>query len=198
MKEASVGKITRKFVVKLVIWFILLYIVTGTIALVNFATGIENAGNDEMVLAEALNSFMVMLIIANVVTIVLSTLLATRKIKKKFVINSENSKAIAKNIMIALIIMTLIVTGIHMAVKTYVMEYAAEEADIEDIDELVEDTEAYAKKLGLDMSRIEFWEEFKSFLNKTKIFAFDGIAFLVMIPVTKSMIVKKETETANV
>lgn len=198
MKEANVGKITTKFVVKLVIWFLLLYIVTGVIALTSFATGIEGADNDEMVLAEALNGFMVKLIIANIVTIILSVLLATRKIKKKFIINNENSKNIAKNIMIVLIVMTLVVAGIHMAVKTYVMDYAAEEADIDDVDEMVKDTEAYAEKMGLDMSEIEFWEEFKSFLTKTNVFAFDSVAFLVMIPVTRSMIVKKEEQTENV
>ena len=128
----------------------------------------------------------------------MSVLLATRKIKKKFVINSDNNKQIAKNIMITLIVMTIIVTGIHLAIRKAVIGFAAESADIDDVDGFIDDAESYAKKIGLDTSEIEIWEQFTSFINKTKIFMFDSIVFLVMIPVTKSMIVKKEIQAENV
>lgn len=197
MKEASVGKITRKFVVKLVIWFVLLYIVLGVAVLGNFATEVESI-NDEVLIGESLNSFIIKFIIGNVIAIILSVLLATRKIKKKFVINIDNNKQIAKNIMITLIVMTIIVTGIHIAIRKAVIGFAAESADIDDVDEFIDDAESYAKKIGLDTSEIEIWEQFTSFINKTKIFMFDSIVFLVMIPVTKSMIVKKEIQAENV
>lgn len=196
MKEASVGKITRKFVVKLVIWFVLLYIVLGVAVISSFASEVENI-NDEVLIGESLNGFMIKFIVGNVVAIILSVLLATRKIKKKFVINSDNNKQIVKNIMITLIVMTILVIGIHAAIKAAVIDFAAEAADIDDVDEFIDDTEAYAEKIGLDTSEIKIWEQFTSFIDKTKIFMFDSIAFLVMIPVTKSMIVKNENQGEN-
>ena len=61
MEETSVGKITRKFTVKTLLWFILIDIIIGCIVLVVKASGFENLADDEV--GDALNGLVTGLIV---------------------------------------------------------------------------------------------------------------------------------------
>jgi len=199
-KEASLSKITTRFVIKLVKWFLLLYIILGLGVIVNFGMAIEGVDDDALI-GKELNKFMINFIISNIVAIILSVLLTTRKIKKKFVINQENSKKIFKNIMIVLIVMTFLIAGIHFAIQSiFIYSVTDNNNNIYDIEKAINAVEKYDSEGLIEMSELEAigMEQLKSFLTKTKIFVCDSVMFLAMIPVTKIMIVKKEEQTENI
>ena len=89
MEEASVGKITRKFTVKTLLWFVLIDIVIGFIFLIAKSSGLEGIEDDEM--GNAINGIITGLIVINIISAICSPLLALRGTKKKCKITSENS-----------------------------------------------------------------------------------------------------------
>ena len=95
MEEASIGKIVKRFVVKLILWFLLIDIIIGGVILfVNVAGWAEIDENDIGEMGDAISSFMNIIIVVNIVAIVGSTLLATRSAKKKYKITEENKKSL--------------------------------------------------------------------------------------------------------
>ncbi len=194
MEEANVGKVTRKFVVKLIIWFLVIDVVLGFAALMMGAGDIEKAGQSEQAMADALNGLMNKLIIVNVAACLLSTFLATRKINKKFSITEDMKAPLFKNITIVLIVMTVLVALIHGAIKNYVLDMSLQEAKVtrQELKQALKDIDKYAKENGLTDKDAKFIESFKGFMSRANIYVFDGIAFLAMIPVEKKLIGKKE------
>ena len=145
MEEASVGKITRKFTVKTLLWFVLIDIVIGFIFLIAKVSGFENIADDEAV--DALNGLVTGLIVVNILAAICSPLLALRGTKKKCKITSENKKPVFRNIAIVLVVFAIIMGILHGIIKNQIFEMALEDSDIslDDVKEARKDLDEYIK-----------------------------------------------------
>ena len=185
MEEASVGKITRKFTVKTLLWFVLIDIVIGFIFLIAKVSGFENIADDEAV--DALNGLVTGLIVVNILAAICSPLLALRGTKKKCKITSENKKPVFRNIAIVLVVFAIIMGILHGIIKNQIFEMALEDSDIS-----LEDLDEYIKEENLSEADQEILEQFDGLMGLSNVYVFDCITFLVMIPVAYFLVVKKE------
>lgn len=192
MEETSVGKITRKFTVKTLLWFILIDIIIGCIVLVAKAAGFENLADDEV--GDALNGLVTGLIVVNILAAICSPLLALRGTKKKCKITSENKKPVFRNIAIVLVVFAIIMGILHGIIKNQIFEMALEDSDIslDDIKEARKDLDEYIKEENLSKADQEILEQFDGLMGLSNVYVFDCITFLVMIPVAYFLVVKKE------
>lgn len=192
MEEASVGKITRKFTLKTLLWFILIDIVIGFIVLMVKASGLADVEPDEM--GDALNSLITGLVVVNIIAAICSPLLALRGTKKKCKITSENKKTVFRNISIVLVVFALIMGILHGIIKNQIFEIALEDTDItmDDLKEARKDLDEFIKEENLSKDDQTILKQFDDFMGLTNVYVFDCIAFLVMIPVSYYLVVKKE------
>ncbi len=192
MEETSVGKITRKFTVKTLLWFILIDIIIGCIVLVVKASGFENLADDEI--GDALNGLVTGLIVVNILAAICSPLLALRGTKKKCKITSDNQKPVFRNIAIVLVIFAIIMGILHGIIKNQIFEMALEDSDIslDDVKEARKNLDEYIKEENLSKADQEMLEQFDGLMGLSNVYVFDCIAFLVMIPVTYFLVIKKE------
>jgi len=196
MEEESVGKIVRRFVIKLILWFLLIDVVIGGVVLFANVSGwadIDENDFDEM--GNAINSFMNSIIIVNIVAIAGSTLLATRSTKKKYKITEENKKSVFKGIAITLVIMAVIMGAIHIGIKNMITSLILEDMDgleWSDVKEALKDIEKYVEDENLTKTEEEAIEMVDSFYGKINIYSMDWLIFAVMIGVEYFFIVKKE------
>ncbi len=196
MEEQSVGKITRKFVVKLVLFFLLIDIVVGFIAIMIFSGKVSSVSESDIVEQyKVLNSFLRALIVVNILAAVIPTILATKKIKTDFTINSENNKAVFRNVAIVLAIMAVLMIGIHSAIKGAIFDAALEDSkwSEEKIKEGLDDIEELAKEMDIDTDEIK---PIRKFFTLTNVYVWDGIAFVVMIGCEYFLLIKKEEQIA--
>lgn len=197
MEEKSIGKITFKFIYKLILWLILLDVIIGIGFLMFQASGFEKLTDDVNDLGKALNGMVTGLVIINVLATVLSTLLATKKIKKKYKITEENKKAIFRNITIVLIIFAVLVGLVHSTIKNFIFDIASEGSDMtmEEVKEAAEDIEKYIEETeDLTDEDFEIIQIFTDFMGLADVYVYDCLAFIVMIPVEYFLIVKKKEE----
>lgn len=192
MEEASVGKITRKFTVKTLLWFILIDIIIGFIFLIAKVSGFENVADDEAI--DALNGLVTGLIVVNILAAICSPLLALRGTKKKCKITNENKKPVFRNIAIVLVVFAIIMGILHGIIKNQIFEMALEGSDIslDDIKEARKDLDEYIKEENLSKADQEILEQFDGLMGGSNVYVFDCITFLVMIPVAYLLVVKKE------
>lgn len=192
MEEASVGKITRKFTLKTLLWFVLIDIVIGFIFLIVKSSGLEGIEDDEM--GNAINGLITGLIVINIISAICSPLLALRGTKKKCKITSDNKKTVFRNISIVLVVFALIMGILHGIIKNQIFEMTLDSLDMtmDDLKEAREDYDKYIEEENLSKDDKEILEQFDSFMGLSNVYVFDCIAFLVMIPVTYFLVVKKE------
>ena len=192
MEEASVGKITRKFTVKTLLWFILIDIVIGFIFLIAKSSGLEGIEDDEM--GNAINGIITGLIVINIISAICSPLLALRGTKKKCKITSENKKIVFRNISIVLVVFALIMGILHGIIKNQIFEMTLDSLDLtkDDLKEAREDYDKYIEEENLSKDEEKVIKQFDSFMGLSNVYVFDCIAFLVMIPVAYFLVVKKE------
>ncbi|MGN1329891.1 MAG: hypothetical protein ACI4VN_00940 [Clostridia bacterium] len=197
MEEASIGKIVKRFVVKLILWFLLIDIVIGgVILLANVAGWAEIDENDIGEMGDAISSFMNIIIVVNIVAIVGSTLLATRSAKKKYKITEENKKSVFKGFTIAMVVLAIIMGAIHLGVKNIVVTAIMEDTEMEwsDVKEALKDIEKYVDDESLTKADEEMIEMVDSFYGKLNIYGIDWLVFVIMIGVEYVLIVRKEQE----
>lgn len=192
MEEASVGKITRKFTVKTLLWFVLIDIVIGFIFLIAKSSGLEGIEDDEM--GNAINGIITGLIVINIISAICSPLLALRGTKKKCKITSENKKTVFRNISIVLVVFALIMGILHGIIKNQIFEMTLDSLDLtkDDLKEAREDYDKYIEEENLSKDEEKIIKQFDSFMGLSNVYVFDCIAFLVMIPVAYFLVVKKE------
>lgn len=192
MEEASVGKITRKFTLKTLLWFVIIDIVIGFIFLIAKSSGLEGIEDDEM--GNAINGIVTGLIVVNILAAICSPLLALRGTKKKCKITSENKKPVFRNIAIVLVVFAIIMGILHGIIKNQIFEMALEGSDIslDDIKEARKDLDEYIKEENLSKADQEILEQFDGLMGLSNVYVFDCITFLVMIPVAYFLVVKKE------
>lgn len=197
MEEASVGKIVKRFVIKLILWFLLIDIVIGGVILFSNVSGwAEIDENDIGEMGDAISSFMNIIIVVNIAAIVGSTLLATRSTKKKYKITEENKKSVFKGFTIAMVVLAIIMGAIHLGVKNIVVTAIMEDTDMEwsDVKEALKDIEKYVEDESLTKAEEEMVEMVDSFYGKLNIYGVDWLIFAVMIGVEYVLIVRKEQE----
>lgn len=192
MEEASVGKITRKFTVKTLLWFVLIDIVIGFIFLIAKSSGLEGIEDDEM--GNAINGIITGLIVINIISAICSPLLALRGTKKKCKITSENKKTVFRNISIVLVVFALIMGILHGIIKNQIFEMTLDSLDLtmDDLKEAREDYDKYIEEENLSKEEEKSIKQFDSFMGLSNVYVFDCITFLVMIPVAYLLVVKKE------
>lgn len=192
MEEASVGKITRKFTVKTLLWFVLIDIVIGFIFLIAKSSGLERIEDDEM--GNAINGIITGLIVINIISAICSPLLALRGTKKKCKITSENKKTAFRNISIVLVVFALIMGILHGIIKNQIFEMTLDSLDLtmDDLKEAREDYDKYIEEENLSKEEEKIIKQFDSFMGLSNVYVFDCITFLVMIPVAYFLVVKKE------
>ena len=192
MEEASVGKITRKFTVKTLLWFVLIDIVIGFIFLIAKSSGLEGIEDDEM--GNAINGIITGLIVINIISAICSPLLALRGTKKKCKITSENKKTVFRNISIVLFVFALIMGILHGIIKNQIFEMTLDSLDLtmDELKEAREDYDKYIEEENLSKEEEKSIKQFDSFMGLSNVYVFDGITFLVMIPVAYLLVVKKE------
>lgn len=192
MEEASVGKITRKFTVKTLLWFVLIDIVIGFIFLIAKSSGLEEIEDDEM--GNAINGIITGLIVINIISAICSPLLALRGTKKKCKITSENKKTVFRNISIVLVVFALIMGILHGIIKNQIFEMTLDSLDLtmDELKEAREDYDKYIEEENLSKEEEKSIKQFDSFMGLSNVYVFDGITFLVMIPVAYLLVVKKE------
>lgn len=192
MEEASVGKITRKFTVKTLLWFVLIDIVIGFIFLIAKSSGLEGIEDDEM--GNAINGIITGLIVINIISAICSPLLALRGTKKKCKITSENKKTVFRNISIVLVVFALIMGILHGIIKNQIFEMTLDSLDLtmDDLKEAREDYDKYIEEENLSKEEEKSIKQFDSFMGLSNVYVFDCITFLVMIPVAYFLVVKKE------
>jgi len=192
MEEESKGKIIRKFVIKIILWFLLIDLIIGGVILFANVSGWANLDEDNMEeMKNAIKSLMNSLIIINTVAIIGSTILATRSIKKKCKITQENKKSVFKGMAITLIIMAVIMGAIHIGIKNIITS-----AILEDMDGMewsdVKDALKDADDEDLTRDEKEIIEMVDSFYVKLNVYSMDWLLFIAMIGVEYFLIVKKE------
>ena len=173
MEQESVGKITKKFVVKLVLFFLLIDIVVGFIAIMIFSGKVSSVSESDIVEQyKVLNSFLRALILVNILAAVIPTLLATKTIKSKYVINQDNNKEVFRNIAIVLVIMAIIFVGIHKGIKGAIFDAALEDSKWteEKIKDGLDDVEKLAKEMGIDTDEIK---PIRKFFSLTNVYVWD-------------------------
>lgn len=192
MEEASVGKITRKFTVKTLLWFVLIDIVIGFIFLIAKSSGLEGIEDDEM--GNAINGIITGLIVINIISAICSPLLALRGTKKKCKITSENKKTVFRNISIVLVVFALIMGILHGIIKNQIFEMTLDSLDLtmDELKEAREDYDKYIEEENLSKEEEKSIKQFDSFMGLSNVYVFDCITFLVMIPVAYFLVVKKE------
>lgn len=192
MEEASVGKITRKFTVKTLLWFVLIDIIIGFIFLIAKSSGLEGIEDDEM--GNAINGIITGLIVINIISAICSPLLALRGTKKKCKITSENKKTVFRNISIVLVVFALIMGILHGIIKNQIFEMTLDSLDLtmDDLKEAREDYDKYIEEENLSKEEEKSIKQFDSFMGLSNVYVFDCITFLVMIPVAYFLVVKKE------
>ena len=190
MEEVSVGKITRKFIFKVLIWFLVIDLIAGFIAIMVFGSKADSISNDVVDMVTAVNGFIKGLIAINVIACVVSTLLATRKIKKKFVINGENKKQVFRNIAIVLTVMAVLLIGVHAGIKGTIFEKGLESSNLteKEIKEGLDEGEEFLEDLDIDTDDIKL---LKQFLTLSDIYVLDGLVFVVLIGCEYFLIIKK-------
>lgn len=199
-KELSVGRITVKFIFKLILWALLIIIVGGIISIASKASVIEDS-NDDMEIMEAGISMIHGLIITAVLAGGCGTFLATRGIKKRAIINQENVGKICKRITIVLVVFAIIVIIARIiminVLDNYIMENAEVPSGIDSLGELIKEAEDKEEEILDDWSGIDDIDDaidaLKGFNNAGKMFIVAGAIYLVMIPVS-TIILKKDTK----
>ncbi len=192
MEEASVGKITRKFTLKTLLWFVLIDIVIGFIFLIVKSSGLEGIEDDEM--GNAINGLITGLIVINIISAICSPLLALRGTKKKCKITSDDKKTVFRNISIVLVVFALIMGILHGIIKNQIFEMTLDSLDLtmDDLKEARKDIDKYIEEENLSKDDKEILEQFDGFIGLSNVYVFDCITFLVMIPVAYFLVVKKE------
>ncbi len=192
MEEVNVGKITRKFTLKTLLWFVLIDIVIGFIFLIVKSSGLEGIEDDEM--GNAINGLITGLIVINIISAICSPLLALRGTKKKCKITSDNKKTVFRNISIVLVVFALIMGILHGIIKNQILEMTLDSLDMtmDDLKEAREDYDKYIEEENLSKDDKEILEQFDEFMGLSNVYVFDCITFLVMIPVAYFLVVKKE------
>ncbi len=195
MEEASNGKITRKYIFRFLLIFLLIVIIGGIAILMSFSSKVDNfKGSDIIEPYKAINSMIRNLIILNVIAAIVATLLATLRIKKKYKINEENAKSIFKNITIFLAIIGILSFATHMGIKNVVFKEALEDNNytISEVKEGLNDAEKLAKEMGIEVEEIKY---LKSFMKLSDWYSHSDIIFLLMIGLEYVLIMKrKKTE----
>lgn len=189
MKEASLGKITRKFFFKVLIWFLVINIIVGIAVIAASADKLDSTRDLDTVIA--VNGLIKSLVIVNIVACVLAPLLATRKIKKKFIINEENKKKVFRNAAIVLCILAALLIGTHAAIKAAIFKEAlkSEKVTEKEVKEGLKDLEEFADEYGFNDEEAE---ELSRFMKLADVYVWDGLAFIVMIGCEYFLIVMRE------
>lgn len=188
--DKSVSKITTKFVIKFLIWFIL-FTVIGTVgAFLIFGSGLSEVEDDFEATMDAFKGFVWGLVVVDLVVAFLATKLATGGAVKKIGVTAENKDKVIKNIAIVLIIFTILVGLLHNGIVSLLFNIVEEESDI-DIEELQDDLDDYIEEHDLTESEEEEVEAFYDVMGLSKLYIFDCLLILVMIPVEKKLIEKK-------
>lgn len=190
MEEVSLGKITRKYFFKMLIWMLLIDIIFVVAALGTFSSKFEEASNSFIEGVRTLNSLVTCLIIINVIACVVPPLMATRKIKKKYVINDDNKKKVFRNVAIILCIMAVIFIGIHIGIKSAIYEPAMKSTEVteKEVKEELKDIEEFAEDFDIEIEEVD---EIKKFFTLADIYVIDGLVLIAMIGVEYFLIVKK-------
>lgn len=195
MGKQGTGKITRKFVIKLILWFLLFDIILGGIIFVTSLSGFEGQ-SDDIETIRMFNSLLIKLVLINIASVIVSTLLATRSIKKKCEITDENKKSIFRNISIVLVIMFVLTTMSHNFIVNNVMD--GDEHNIETMKQDLKEVNYYMEEY--DETLPSYYEEglqqVENFLTLINVYSYDFIVFVIMIPIEYLLIVnnKKENE----
>lgn len=198
MEEKSLAKMTIKFIIKLILWFVVIDLILGFAVLMMFATKTEEIGNDYIELSREIKGLVTKLIIVNIAAGIIPALLATRGIKKKCVINDENKKGFFISVAVVLIIMSVLMGAIHGAIKNYIADTSLEDSNMtmEELKEARKDIQEYLDDKSISKEDREMVEFLDDFLNLANIYVFDCLVFIVMIPV-EYMLISKKKELAN-
>lgn len=198
MEEKSLAKMTIKFIIKLILWFVVIDLILGFAVLMMFATKTEEIGNDYIELSREIKGLVTKLIIVNIAAGIIPALLATRGVKKKCVINDENKKGFFISVAVVLIIMSVLMGAIHGAIKNYIADTSLEDSNMtmEELKEARKDIQEYLDDKSISKEDREMVEFLDDFLNLANIYVFDCLVFIVMIPV-EYMLISKKKELAN-
>lgn len=198
MEEKSLAKMTIKFIIKLILWFVVIDLILGFAVLMMFATKTEEIGNDYIELSREIKGLVTKLIIVNIAAGIIPALLATRGVKKKCVINDENKKGFFISVAVVLIIMSVLMGAIHGAIKNYIVDTSLEDSNMtmEELKEARKDIQEYLDDKSISKEDREMVEFLDDFLNLANIYVFDCLVFIVMIPV-EYMLISKKKELAN-
>ncbi len=209
--DKSVSKVTRKFVIRFIIWFLILAVVsTIGVTMVWALISYENIDGDDIEeVMQMLTGLMRGLLISDFIVAFLVTKLSIKGALKKVEVTSENKGSIIKNISIALIIFAILICGVHYKIRLEFFGVVDSDFDIEDIKEFEEEVaeleddleeseeeleellEEYDLYYGSSKMVVEMTEEFLKFWDMAKLYIFDGLFLLIMIPVAKKAIDKK-------
>lgn len=198
MEEKSLAKMTIKFIIKLILWFVVIDLILGFAVLMMFATKTEEIGNDYIELSREIKGLVTKLIVVNIAAGIIPALLATRGVKKKCVINDENKKGFFISVAVVLIIMSVLMGAIHGAIKNYIVDTSLEDSNMtmEELKEARKDIQEYLDDKSISKEDREMVEFLDDFLNLANIYVFDCLVFIVMIPV-EYMLISKKKELAN-
>lgn len=198
MEEKSLAKMTTKFIVKLVLWFVVIDLILGFAVLMMFATQTEEIGNDYVELSRAVKGLVIKLIVVNIAAGVIPALLATRGVKKKCAITEENKKGFFISVAVVLVIMAVLMGTIHGAIKNYIVDTSLEDSDMtmEELKEARKDIKEYLDDKSISKDDREMVGFLDDFLNLANIYVFDCLVFIVMIPV-EYMLISKKKEVVN-
>ena len=192
MQEASLGKITRKFFFKVLVWFLVIEILVGIAVIASFGSKVDGETTDDMVEVFTLvNTLVKSLIWVNIVACIIPPLFATRKIKKKFIINNDNKMKVFRNVAIILTIFAVLLIGTHWGIKGFIFGEASKSTGVteQEAREGLKDIEKFTKEVGIEEEEVDVMKEF---LSLSDIYVADGIVFLLMIGCEYFLIVKKE------
>lgn len=145
-------------------------------------------------MGNAINGIITGLIVINIISAICSPLLALRGTKKKCKITSENKKTVFRNISIVLVVFALIMGILHGIIKNQIFEMTLDSLDLtmDELKEAREDYDKYIEEENLSKEEEKSIKQFDSFMGLSNVYVFDGITFLVMIPVAYLLVVKKE------
>ena len=193
MEEKSLAKMTTKFIVKLVLWFVVIDLILGFAVLMMFATQTEEIGNDYVELSRAVKGLVIKLIVVNIAAGVIPALLATRGVKKKCAITEENKKGFFISVAVVLVIMAVLMGTIHGAIKNYIVDTSLEDSNMtmEELKEARKHIEEFLDDKSASEEDKEIVKFLDDFLNLANIYVFDCLVFVVMIPIEYILISKK-------
>lgn len=188
--DKSVSKITTKFVIKFLIWLALFTIIGTTVSFFIFGSGISEVEDDFEASMDAFRGFVWGLVVIDVVVAFLATKLALGGAVKKVGVTAENKDKVVKNIAIVLIIFTILVGLLHNGVVNLLFDIVEEENGM-DVEEIKDGLDDYIEDHDLTESEEEEVEAFYDIMKLSKLYVFDCLAILIMIPVEKKLVDKK-------